>query len=90
MPVRGSNLKIDVSDGKVTIDASDLAPLLELEADDLRAQMRNGDVRILSESGEGDDAGRHRVTFWTQRWRVRLTCDADGTVLKQSRARVGT
>jgi hypothetical protein len=31
--------------------------------------------------GEGEDVGRHRVTFWTQRWRVRLTCDADGTDL---------
>ncbi len=44
-------MQIDESDGKSTIDATDFAPLIELAADDLRPQMRNGEVRILSESG---------------------------------------
>ena len=82
-------MKIDLTNGQVTVDAADLAPLLEMEPDFLRRQLRNGDVRILSETGEGDDAGKQRVTFWTKQWRVRLTCDADGTVVKQSRARIG-
>jgi len=82
-------MKLSLANGQVTVDAADLAPLLEMEPDVLRRQMRDGDVRILSETGEGDDAGRQRVTFWTKQWRVRLTCDADGTVVKQSRARVG-
>jgi hypothetical protein len=82
-------MKLDLTNGQVTVDAADLAPLLEMEPDFLRRQLRNGDVRILSETGEGDDAGKQRVTFWTKQWRVRLTCDADGTVVKQSRARVG-
>ncbi|MFZ3584218.1 DUF6522 family protein [Loktanella sp. DJP18] len=82
-------MKLGLANGQVTVDAADLAPLLEMEPDVLRTQMRDGDVRILSETGEGDDAGKQRVTFWTKQWRVRLTCDADGTVVKQSRARVG-
>jgi len=82
-------MKLSLANGQVTVDAADLAPLLEMEPDVLRRQMRDGDVRILSETGEGDDAGRQRVTFWTKQWRVRLTCDADGTVVKQSRVRIG-
>ena len=82
-------MKLDLTNGQVTVDATDLAPLLEVVPEVLRAQMRNGEVRILSETGEGDDAGKQRVTFWTNQWRVRLTCDADGTVVKQSRAWVG-
>ena len=40
-------MKIDVSDGKATIDAAHFGPLIELEADDLRPQMRNGRGSIL-------------------------------------------
>lgn len=82
-------MKLSLANGQLTVDAADLAPLLEIEPDVLRTQMRDGEVRILSETGEGGDAGRHRVTFWTKQWRVRLTCDADGTVVKQSRVRIG-
>ena len=62
-------MKLSLANGQVTVDAADLAPLLEMEPDVLRRQMRDGDVRILSETGEGDDAGRQRVTFWTKQWR---------------------
>lgn len=82
-------MKLDLGHGTVTVDAAALASLLEMRPEDFRAQMRNGDVRILSETGEGEDTGNQRVTFWTDRWRVRLTYDADGTVLKQSRVRIG-
>ncbi|MCF7701868.1 DUF6522 family protein [Loktanella sp. M215] len=82
-------MKLSLANGQVTVDGADLAPLLAMEPDGLRRKMRDGDVRILSETGEGDDAGRQRVTFWTKQWRVRLTCDAEGVVVKQSRARIG-
>ena len=42
-------MKLDLTNGQVTVDATDLAPLLEVVPEALRAQMRNGEVRILLE-----------------------------------------
>jgi len=82
-------MKVDVTGGRITVDAADLAPLLELEPDAFQRHMQAGDIAILSETGQGDDAGRFRVTFRANGWKVRLTCAADGTVLKRFRARIG-
>ncbi|MGR3758111.1 MAG: DUF6522 family protein [Tranquillimonas sp.] len=78
-------MKLSVADGRVEIRAEDLAPLLEMAPDDLRRQMAHGNVTTTYELGQGDDAGRFRVTFLSDRLRVRLTCAADGTVLKRLR-----
>lgn len=82
-------MRLDVEGGQITVDAADLAPLLDLATDDLRQRMQAGRIGIVSETGEGDDAGRFRVTFRAERWQVRLTCAADGTVLSRVRAQVG-
>ncbi len=47
--------------------------------------MRDGRITSLFERGEGDDAGRYRVTFRDGARSVRLIVDASGHVLKRTR-----
>ncbi|SDZ19872.1 hypothetical protein SAMN05444004_107126 [Jannaschia faecimaris] len=82
-------MKLKVLDGRITINADDLAPLLDLTNAEFRERMRDGRIATLSESGEGEDAGRLRVTFQDERWKVRLICARDGTVLQRLRLPVG-
>jgi hypothetical protein len=78
-------MKVDVTDGRITVAAADLAPLLDLEANEFRERMRDGRIVTLSESCEGEDAGRLRVTFQAESWKVQLICAPDGTVLRRLR-----
>lgn len=80
-------MKLDVSGGRTTIDAHDLAPLLECAPADVPELMRTGQITSVFETGEGADAGRFRVTFRLGSTKVRLTCAADGTVLSHIRTR---
>lgn len=82
-------MKIDMTTDQPTIDAVDLGPLLGLAPADVPEKMRSGDITSRYEIGEGDDAGRFRLTFYHAGKRVRLTCDVDGTVLSSSRTSVG-
>jgi hypothetical protein len=51
----------------------------------VQALMRAGEITSRFERGEGEDAGRFRVTFFHGGRRVRLTIDGDGRVLQRSR-----
>lgn len=81
-------MKIDVSTDQPTIDAADLGPLLGLEPAQVPQKMRDGEITSRFETGEGEDAGRFRLTFYHDDKRVRLTCGADGTVLSTIRTPV--
>lgn len=81
-------MKLELTNDRITVAADLLAPLLDLDVDDMRKRMRAGDVAIRSETGEGEDAGKFRVTFRLDGQQVRLTCDADGNVIKTTRVRV--
>jgi hypothetical protein len=67
-----------------TIDATDLGALLGLPAAEVQAQMRSGAITTRFERGEGDDAGRFRLTFQHGRRRVQLIFDAEGSVLRRT------
>lgn len=67
------------------VDAHDLGPLLGITPADVPAKMRSGEITSRSEEGVGEDAGKHRLTFWYQGRRVRLVCDDAGNVLKTTR-----
>lgn len=73
------------ADGRIVVDAAEIAPLLGLGLAEFQNQMREGQIVTGSEEGQGEDAGRFRVTFTSRRWKLRLTCAADGTVLSQTR-----
>ena len=83
-------MKIDMQTGQPTIDAADLAGLLELTPAQVRDRMRDGRIKTRLETGEGNDAGKIRLTFFHDDMRVRLTSSEDGTVLKTTRTRTGS
>ncbi len=78
-------MKLEPSGDGFTIDANDLAPLLDLSPEEARDLMRAGRITSLVERGEGEDAGRYRVTFRHGTLRLRLIVDHQGEVLKRSR-----
>ena len=82
-------MKIEMQSGQPIIDAKDLADLLELSPADVQSKMRAGDITTRFEIGEGEDAGRIRLTFLHSSKTVRLTCTEDGTVLKTVRIDTG-
>lgn len=81
-------MKVTLTDDGATVDAHDLGPLLGLAPSDVPLKMRAGEITSQSEHGEGEDAGRIRLTFWYDLQRVRLICDATGEVLKTTRTRM--
>ncbi len=81
-------MKLDPTDGGFAIDAADLAALFDRAPPEMRRLMREGKITSQVERGEGEDAGRHRVTFRDGVRRVRLVVDADGRVLKRTRTPV--
>ncbi|MFD1882871.1 DUF6522 family protein [Paracoccus pacificus] len=78
-------MKLEVRNGQITVDAQELAPLLDLHPAEFQKQMQAGRIATMTEQGEGADSGRFRVTFRSDNWRLRLTCAEDGTVLSQVR-----
>ena len=78
-------MRLEPNNGGFTIEAADLAGLLGMPATDVQALMRSGAITTRSERGEGEDAGRFRVTFIHDRSQVRLIVTGDGDVLHVSR-----
>ena len=80
--------KIEFADGQPVVDAALIAPLMDLDVIGLQVLMQSGSISTGVERGTGGDAGKLRLTFVSPRWRVRLTCADDGTVLTTARLRV--
>ncbi len=81
-------MRLERTDSGFQIDAADLGPLLGLEPADVPRLMREGRITSLCEEGQGEDAGRHRITFRHGTTRVRLTVDNTGEVLLRTRTKV--
>ncbi len=73
--------EIEIGDEAVQIDADLLAGALRIDADELLRRMREGTVTSRVERGEGEDAGRLRLTFFSANRRVRMVVDESGRVL---------
>ena len=78
-------MKIEIEDGHPVIEAAMIAPLLDLDAAGFRQMMQSGRIQTRMEQGVGEDEGRLRLTLTAPHLRLRLTCAADGEVLKLSR-----
>ncbi|MCA1776956.1 MAG: DUF6522 family protein [Loktanella sp.] len=65
---------IDWEDGHISIDPDYLAPRLGLTPQTLRDGMRSGDVVGVTETGEGDDAGKTRIVMHspTRAWAAEI------------------
>ena len=75
---------ITFTDQSVEIDAALVAKGLRIEPEALRAALRDGSVTRTIERGEGEDAGRYRVTFYAPSRRLRLLFTASGEILRTS------
>ncbi|WP_299844162.1 DUF6522 family protein [uncultured Paracoccus sp.] len=78
------------ADGRIIVEAAELAPLLGLDLAEFQSQMRSGQIATGTEEGQGEDAGRFRVTFTSSQWKLRLTCAADGTVISRIRTEIAS
>lgn len=78
-------MRVEKTDAGFTIDAGELAALLGLAAEDVRRMMREGGITTRTERGEGADAGRYRLSFFSPERRLQLIVDEAGEVLQRSR-----
>lgn len=67
------------------IPAVRLAEAFKMTEDDVRRTVREGTLTSRCEAGEGDDAGRWRLTFRHANRACRFTLDATGAILTRSR-----
>lgn len=64
----------------VTVDASEIAPLLGLTPERLMAELRAGHIYQSAEEGAESDSGQMRLTFRFRARIVRLIVGHDGSI----------
>ncbi len=67
------------------VEATLLARMFGIDAGQVQEDMRAGDITSTCEAGEGDDAGRWRLTFRRGEQACRLIVDDAGNILQQAR-----
>lgn len=72
---------IEFVDDQVQVDADVLAKALRIGPEALKQGMRDGTITSRFERGEGEDAGRIRLTFFSAERRVRMIADESGNLL---------
>ena len=78
-------MRLEKTDAGFTIDAGELGVLLGLAAEEVRRMMRDGGITTRTERGEGADAGRYRLSFFSPERRVQLIVDEAGEVLQRTK-----
>jgi len=75
-------------DGEILVDPEYLAPRLGLTPQTLRAGLRNGDVVGVTETGEGEDAGKTRIVLRsaTRAWAAEVFTDGTAREIPPPRA----
>lgn len=73
--------EIEIGPDLIQIDADIVAKALRITPQDMQDRMRDGTVTSRFEQGEGEDAGRVRLTFFSDTRRARITADTTGTIL---------
>ncbi len=68
-----------------TVDASIIADGLGLPEHAIARGMSTGAITTRTERGEGEDAGRFRLSFFHRQKVLRLTVDEAGTILSRAR-----
>lgn len=67
------------------VDAELIGEGLRLDPAEVVALLREGAITSRVERGEGEDAGRWRLTFYHASARFRIVVDEEGVVLSRSR-----
>ncbi|WBU60671.1 DUF6522 family protein [Paracoccus albus] len=68
-----------------TVDAKIIAEGLDLPEHAIARAMSTGAITTRNERGEGDDEGRHRLSFFYRAKVLRLTVDETGNILSRAR-----
>lgn len=74
--------KVQFENGTFDVDAEIIGRGLGLEPERIPAMMRNGEISSRAERGEGEDAGRYRLTFFHENNRFYLIVDESGRILE--------
>ncbi len=75
---------VEIGEGAIAIDATVIGRGLGLAPQEVQRLMRDGAITGICEEGVGDDAGRHRVTFFHKGQRLRLIVEDSGRILQHS------
>jgi hypothetical protein len=75
---------VEFENGAFSVDAALIAEGLGIGPTMVQPRMRDGTITSRCERGEGDDAGRYRLTFFHGTRRLQLVVDAGGKVLEKS------
>lgn len=76
--------RVEIGEDGVSVDAALLGEALGVPPSDVMRLMREGAITSLLERGEGEDAGRMRLTFFHGSRRFRLVVDETGAILQRS------
>lgn len=68
-----------------TVDAGIIADGLGLPEHAIARAMSTGAITTRTERGEGEDAGRFRLSFFHRQKVLRLTVDEQGNILSRAR-----
>ena len=75
---------IAISDSDIEVPAELIAEGLGIPVAEIQSLMREGTITSRCESGVGEDAGRHRLTFFYKGCRLRLIIDGEGRVIQRA------
>lgn len=73
--------RVETSDGGFVVDAAYLGKALGIDPAQVPVMMREGRITSQCETGQGDDAGRFRLSFFYEGRVLRLTVDEGGWIL---------
>jgi hypothetical protein len=82
-------MPLELNDGEFCIDASLLGQIFNLSPLAIQALMRRNEITSLCERGEGEHAGRYRLTFFYGNKRAAFVVDGSGCVLGRSVINLG-
>ena len=66
------------------VDAEILGAAFKLDPATVPKRLRSGEITSRCETGMDEDAGRWRLTFYRSGRALRLTVDAEGTILSRA------
>lgn len=75
---------VERQDDGFVVDAGIVAAAFAIPASEVQTLMRKGAITTISETGQGEDEGRWRLTFRYGARALRLTVDGTGTILARS------
>ena len=76
--------EIEFENGTFDVDAEIIGRGLGLDPEGIPAMMRNGEISSRCERGEGEDAGRYRLTFFHGEDLFHVIVDKGGRILESS------